>query len=205
MSPILNLSWNDGSHGSKGTYAIAGDSVSTYESGTSYEAKIGITAKVPEIFKANISAGKEVTYSTETSVKTKFGQEIEASLYNLTSRSKGLNLDALDISTFWFRHEDGVKWWFYDSLGDQRPWYIAYIVDNAKKGKIISLAPVNGQNLKSSEMLFAWRCDGFEPDNYTFYITNIGHVTPSAILYQQSTGKETEISVNGFQPKPGTT
>jgi len=205
LNPILNLSWTDGSHGSKGTYAISGDSVSTYESGTSYEAKICVTAKIPEIFKANISAGKEVTYTNETSVKTKFGQEIEASLSNLTAKSKGLNIEELNISTFWFRHEDGVKWWFYDSLGDQRPWYIAYIVDNVEKGAIIPLAPFDGQELKSSEMLFAWKAKGCEPEQYTFYITNIGRVTPSAVVYRQSTGKSATISVSDFKPEPGKT
>ena len=205
LSPIMNLSWDDGAHGSKGTYAISNDSVSTYESGTTYEAKIGVTVKVPEIFKANISAGSEVNYSTETSIKTKFGQEIEASLYNLTSRSKGPNIGSLDISTYWFRNEDGVKWWYYDELGDQRPWYIAYIVNDARTGKILPLTPGNGQNLKSSELLFAWKAEGFEADNYTIYITTIGHVTPSAVIIERSTGKAEEISLNDFNPHPGTT
>lgn len=205
LSPILNLSWDDGAHGSKGTYAISNDSVSTYESGTSYEAKVGVTVKIPEIFEAKISAGNEVTYACETSVKTKFGQEIEASLYNLTTRSKGPIIGSLDISTYWFRNEDGVKWWYYDGLGDQRPWYIAYVVNEASKGRILPLVPGNGQKLKSSELLFAWKARDFEPDNYTFYITTIGHVSPSAVIFERSTGTVDEISLNDFNPQPGTT
>ncbi len=205
LSPIMNLSWDDGAHGSKGTYAISNDSVSTYESGTTYEAKIGVSLKIPEIFKANISAGNEVNYSTETSVKTKFGQEIEASLYNLTSRSKGPKIESLDISTYWFRNEDGVKWWYYDELGDQRPWYIAYIVNQARIGKILPLVPGNGQELRSSELLFAWKAEDFEADNYTFYLTAIGHVSPSSVIIERSTGKAEEISLDDFSPQPGTT
>ncbi len=205
MSPILNLQWTDGAHGSKGTYAIAGDSVTTYESANSYEAKVGVTVKIPEIFEATLTYGQEVNYSNETTVKTRFGQEIEASLSNLTSKSKGPNISQLQISTYWLRNEDRVKWWFYDELGDQRPWYIAYLVDYVSEGKIIPLTPENGQNLKASAMLFAWQAEKIEPDKYTFFITTLARVTPSSVVYQRETGNNTGISITDFTPVPGTT
>lgn len=205
ISPIFNVSWSDHSNGNVASLNVSHDSTSSYESSNTYEWKFGAQVKIPKVFDLDVSAsyGQDLCYSNETTVKTRFGNEIEVSLKNLKDKADGVNLSYLDIGVFWFRPEDGVKYWYWDSLADQRPWYIAYIV-NSCQTKIIPIVPVSGTKIKESEIIFSWKTVDGDLGDYTLYISKSPFIRPSTTIEQKSTGDKTSTTIR-IQPEKGIT
>jgi hypothetical protein len=208
MQSCVTLGWDDLSNGQTEFLSVSLDSTSSSEATNSYEVKVeaGVSYSGAEVFEisAKVSAGYEYTYTTETKVQTEFKNEITASLDNLYSQVDGLNISHLSMNGYWFWPEDNQDWWFYDSLGSQQPWYLAWIVNTAY-AKLQLLSPGNKSELEDTELLFSWQVEEGDLKDFTFYLSKSPGISVKNILFKEAVGDVTQYSVPGFKPEKGIT
>jgi hypothetical protein len=205
LSPFTDIFWEDPYQGSEGSFSEVKDTTSAYSSSNSYEVTVSASGSLPEIFSAGINVGTEVDYENEVTVTTEFSKTLTVSLNNLIQKKYGINISHLDISAYWFRPEHHHAWWYYDSLiNEQKPWYIAYIV-NTCEGKILPLLPVSNGIIKESELLFSWELQGAEFKDLTFFVANSTPISQSNILHKEDVTVKRQINPDGFQPEKGKT
>jgi hypothetical protein len=193
-------SWKSPQPGTSSTFEELTDSTTEYEHKISYSVEASFSGKKPDIFEIEGSAGVEVSYSTSTKNETEIGTLLEVNLETLTERSLGVNFGEYSVDTYWFRPEDW-DWWFYDSLGDQRPWYIAYMV-NYNLGKLNLLSPVADEKIQGGGKWFSWSATGFKPAEFQLFILKSPHISPSSILMRYCTGVSTEFYVPDLPSDP---
>jgi|GEM_PF-972836 len=189
MGAVCAATWKSPGKGQTGNFEVLKDTTSEYATQTKYQADATTTFAIPEVFKARISGGHEINYETSTENESSVTKKAEVSLGNLTEATLGPQITSYIVSTYWFRSED-YDWWFYDSLGTDRPWYLAYVVNSVNQ--LLSLtSPLPGENLKSSGALFNWEPVGFEPVGCTFILSTTAHITPPRIVYKADCGTMT--------------
>ncbi|MDD4604196.1 MAG: T9SS type A sorting domain-containing protein [Bacteroidales bacterium] len=204
LSPICHPTWDSPGDGQAKTYEITSSSTDSYEQSMEYEVTAGLSVKVPKVFSVGVSGSYKVNYTTESSVTDKFGTEIKCSLANLNSVKAGTKISSLDISTYWFRNNNGVNWWYYQYFGDQRPWYIAYIV-NPTKAEIQLLSPQNHAVTDNKNLFFNWEDEYQNLSDYELLISKSSPIDNTTIIYKQSAGDAKASIPSGFQPEVGIT
>jgi hypothetical protein len=204
LKPICTPTWTSPGDGQSKTYEITGQSTDSYEQTMEYEVNAGMSIGVPKVFDVGISGGYKVSYTTETSVTDKFGTEITCSLANLNSNKAGTKIERLGISTYWFRNNNGVNWWYYKYFGDQRPWYIAYIVNTVSDG-IRLLSPANHAVTGEKELFFSWEDEDQRLSDYELVISTSSPIDNTTVVFRQSAGDENSTLPSGFRPQAGKT
>jgi hypothetical protein len=204
LSPIITATWTSGNIGQGGTYNIENNASESYEQTTEYEANVSVGVGVPAIFKTNVSGGYKVSYSSETTVTNKFGTEIEIDMSKLKSHNSGPNVEFLNLSAYWFKNSDNPNWWFYDSLGDQRPWYIGYIV-NGVIPVIKLISPQNKALTVEQDLFFTWETERGHLDDLKLVISSSSPIMNSNIIYEESIKNGNGLMLSGFKPEPGKT
>jgi hypothetical protein len=106
------------------------------------------------------------------------------------------------VKVFWFRNSKNPDWWFYDSLGDQRPWYIGYFA-GLTNGKINLLTPENGISAENENLFFSWESDNAELKDYTLVLATESPIQNENIVFRQAVGSEKGFALSGFKPEPG--
>ena len=186
LQPVCTPTWGNPQPGQTATFAVVQDTSSEYAHATSYSVDATYTGKKPEVFEVQVTAGLEVGYETSTENECSLSKKVEVSLHNLAEKSKGINLNSYKVSAYWFKPED-YDWWFLDSTGAEKPWYIAYTVSSVT-ASVNLLSPENGEALKNSGMLFRWDVVDFVPVEYSLFICRSTQVTPSNTIYRLNTG-----------------
>ncbi len=208
IQSCVTIGWDNLSGGQTDVLTVSVDSSSSSKATNSYEVNVeaGASSGVADVFKisAKVSTGYEYTYSTETKIQTEFKSEISASLDNLNAQVDGLNISHLSMNGYWFWPEKNQDWWFYDSLGSQKPWYLAWIVNTAYT-KLQLLSPGNKSELEDTELLFSWQVEEGELKDFTFYLVNSPDISAKTILYKGEVGDVTQYSIPGFTPEKGVT
>lgn len=194
LKPTCEPTWSSPGVGDIESFEYLTDSITEYEHKTSYEVDVSFSGKKPEAFEAGASFGNEVSYSTSTLNKTEMGSKLQISLEHLTEQSLGVNISTLILEAYWFRAED-YDWWFYDSLGTERPWYIAYIVGDAYN-KITLIAPTAEEYVNDKGKLFSWQATGFVPRKFELLISSSPQVSPSSILMEIDAGTFTNYYIS---------
>ena len=212
-APLDNLSWTDKENGTSMNYSIASGTSSKYTYSNGFEEQVSIGMKVPEVFQFSVYESNELQYSTTVENETQFGNEIGASLKNLTSRTLGVNIGYLDMDVYWLYYDSisngsggytYTNWWLYDQLKGMKPWYVGYRVVTVN-ANIKLLSPENNCKSKNTGLLFTWTTEGEETGNFTFYISRSCNFNPSAILYSQTTADQKYHDPLSFKPEPATT
>jgi len=195
IQPICNPSWTNPDEGQTGTFTLAVDTSSEYSNKTSYKVDASFTGQKPKVFKVQVSAGYDVNYETSTENECTLSKKVEVSL-NMAEKSKGINFNSYIVHAYWFKPED-YQWWFYDSTGTDRPWYIAYSVSSLTKS-ISLLTPSAGEQPKNTGMFFSWSATGIDPVEYTLVICKARQVTPSQTVFRASVGLNTNHYLAGL-------
>ncbi|MCX6277937.1 MAG: T9SS type A sorting domain-containing protein [Bacteroidetes bacterium] len=186
IQPICSPSWQNPHAGQTGTFTTVADTSSEYSNKTSYSAEASFKGKKPKCFESKVSVGHEVSYETSTANESKLSKKVEVSLKNMSEKTWGINFNSYIVHAYWFKPEE-YDWWFYDSTGTDRPWYIGYSVSNLTKS-INLLAPAAGKQPKNAGMLFSWNATGFEPVEYTLFICKSANITPSQTVFKVNAG-----------------
>ncbi|MCX6286173.1 MAG: T9SS type A sorting domain-containing protein [Bacteroidetes bacterium] len=211
--PLDNLSWTDKENGTSMNYSITNGTSSKYTYSNGFEEQVSVGMKIPKVFQFSVYESNELQYSTTVENETQFGNEIGASMKNLTSRTLGVNIGYLDMEVYWLYYDsisDGsggytyTNWWYYDQLKGMKPWYVCYRVITVN-ARIKLLSPENGCKPENAGLLFTWATEGEELGNFTFYISKSCNFSPSGIVYQQSAGDLKYLDPRSFKPEPGTT
>ena len=128
------------SNGTSATLSKSKERSNSYTHTHGYEIKAGTDITIiPGVFSINDEAGLEWEYESEVENSSKISNSFTVSLKSLTDPAKGILVDELDVDTYFFFNEDGVKnkdWWYYDyfNTGDEnivKPWYIAHVVTSS--------------------------------------------------------------------------
>lgn len=201
LMPVYTSTWTSPNPGEIGSFEKITDSITEYEHKTAYSISASFTGKKPEVFEVGVSAGLDLSYTTSTKNMTELGTKLEISLMNLTEAALGVNFSELVLETYWFKPED-YKWWYYDSLGTERPWYIAYIVDHAR-GKVNLTTPGANEDIKGNSQLFSWQADGFKPKKCTLFLSTSPHITPSSTIMKIDAGTVTDYFIPNMPPDIG--
>ncbi len=204
LLPICTPTWTSPGDGQSKTYEIASMSTDSYEQSMEYEVNAGVSVGVPKVFEMGVSGGYKVNYTTETSVTNKFGTEITCSLTNLNSKNAGTNIERLGISTYWFRNNNGINWWYYKYFGDQRPWYIAYIV-NTVSDAIQLKVPANHEETGEKELFFSWEDEYQNLSDFELVISSSSPIDNTTVVFRQSAGDMRGTLPSGFRPEAGKT
>ncbi len=204
LTPICRPTWDSPGNGSWKKYDITSSTTDTYEQTMEYEVSAALSAEVPDVFKMGVSGSYKVSYTTESSVTDKFGTEIRCSLENLNSVKAGTKISSLDISTYWFRNNNGVNWWYYKYFGDQRPWYIAYVV-NLNKDGIRLLSPQNHAVMDDNDLFFNWEDEYQNLSDFELLISKSSPIDNTTVICRQSAGDSKGSIPSGFQPEAGKT
>jgi len=202
--PVSTPSVTDFAGNSSG-FTIKNDNTSSTETSTSYDVDADVTLKVPLIFEIGVSAGNDVKYTNETTVKSTFGQNIMCEM-NSKFAFEGLRLKDESISLYWFRPNDNVDYWYFqsDSSMGNKPWYLAYIV-SLNTSKVHLISPTSGITITESELLFSWKPERLDDAEYLFLIATTQTLKRSTIVYEENVGSKTESNPAGFKPEKGTT
>ena len=193
-------SWANSNPGDVSTFDEISDSTTEFEHKISYSVDASFSGTKPEVFEIEGSAGVEVSYSSSTKCETELGTLLEVNLENLTEASLGVNIKGYTVDPYWFRPEDW-DWWFYDSLGDERPWYIAYMVQNVRD-ELNLISPAADEKVRGSGKLFSWSAAGFEPEEYQLFLSTSPHISPSSTIKRYYTGTSTEFYVPDLPSAP---
>ena len=204
LRPIITATWTGGEVGQGGTHNIEENASESYEHSTEYEVDVSVGVGVPAIFKTSVSGDYKASYSNKTTVKNTFGTEIEIDISNLKSQNTGPNIEFLSMSAYWFLYSSNPNWWFYDSLGDQRPWYIGYIV-NGVIPSIKLISPQNKALTEEQDLFFTWEIERGHLDDLELVISNSSMISNSSIIYQEPIKNGNGMMLSGFKPEPGKT
>jgi len=204
LIPICHPTWDAPGDGQLKIYDIAANSTDTYEQTQEYEVTAGLGVEVPKAFSINVSGSYKVSYTSETSVTDKFGTEITCSLANLNSVNAGPKISSLDVSTYWFRNNNNINWWFYKYFGDQHPWYIAYII-NPTKAAIRLVSPPDHAIAGDKNMFFNWEDEYDNLSDYELVISNSSPIDNTTIICRQQVGDSKASIPSGFYPEAGKT
>jgi len=197
LQPICSPSWSSPNPGQTGTFLTAADTSSSFDTKKSYKVDASFTAKKPHVFELETSVGYEVNYETSTENEWKLSKEVEVSLKNMTEKSLGLNFNSYVVHAYWFKPED-YDWWFYDSTGTDRPWYVAYSVSNLT-ASVNLISPLAGAKPDSNGILFIWEATDIDPAEYALFISKSPYVSPSGTVYRLNTGLNTNYFVADLQ------
>jgi hypothetical protein len=201
LQPIGPVNWTAGIAGEEYALSETSSTSTTTESASSYEQELSIGAKLPEVFKISASESSEVAYSSETQQETEYGTDVEVSLVNLINMTDGINIPGYNFGIYWFK-PDQANWWYMDSLGTQRPWYIGYIV-NSTGAKLEPLSPAPGSHIRGPEMLFSWKATGADLHEYKFFIADAPAIGPGTTIYKSICGDKTAVNPVDFLAEPG--
>lgn len=204
VGPLFSLSWSSPSNGSHESYVITTTTSTSYANTDTYNVQSSLGVKIPKIFDLKVTGGYQVSYGNETTTKTTFGQKIDASMSNMMEKSQGVNNSYVETAVYWLKPESNPDWWFYDSLGGCKPWYIAYAVGDYHP-KIRLLSPAGGSTIETNDLVFSWNAEEEQVGDYTFYLLSTPMVAPEYTIFKKKVGALTQCSAEGFVPGPGKT
>ena len=193
LFPVCTPTWSSPNPGDVLTFETLKDSITENNHKTTYNVGASFSGKKPDVFQASVSVASEVSYSTSTKHETEMGTRLQVSLHNLTEESLGVNFGEYIVETYWLRPEDW-DWWFYDSLGDQRPWYILYMV-NSTQGKLNLISPASEEKVEGRGKWFSWSATGFKPVEYQLFLSKSPHISPSSTIMRFYTGASEDYFV----------
>ena len=196
IQPVCNPTWSNPEAGQTGTFITVSDTASEYSNTTSYKVDASYVGKKPKVFEYQVSASHDVNYETSTENESKLSKKVEVSLKNMAEKSKGINFNSYIVHTYWFNPED-YAWWYLDSTGTDRPWYIAYSVSGLS-ASILLRSPAPGEQLKNTGMLFMWDATGLDPAEYSLFISTTQNVTPSHTVYRETAGLNTNYYLSSL-------
>lgn len=212
LQPAFQLDWTSGS---SGTTDIVSSEIKDETSNKNnrtwefdVEAGIGSTQKIPDICKIeknlSVGAGYKTSLMSETTTTTSYGHKISASLEGLIEKNAGINTSGLHMLGYLFRPEDKPDWWYFDSLGGQKPFYLAWVVQSAPHS-IKLQSPSNGSLLKNGDLFFTWMPDMGELHDYELLVSKSANICYPNAVYRKQVGKANALSAPDFHPEPGTT
>lgn len=198
--PDVILNWDNNHNGTIGHIETTYDSLTSNAVSKDFKFQGSVTYenKNPSIFKISKASGFGIlqgTYTSESSVRTEFGNAVTLSLNNLFSQSDGVNISHLHENVYLFTWERDSTLWVYDSLGDSHPWYIAYLATDVSK-MIDLLAPENGSTLGESDLQFAWEVVNGELQDCRIVISNSPQIDKGSIIYQEKTDTRSVASIS---------
>ncbi|MFO7613481.1 MAG: hypothetical protein R6W71_02475, partial [Bacteroidales bacterium] len=202
-SPITTKAWLDGTHGGTFKFKETNKTVQSQETKNTYKWEEGSSFEIPGIFNVAVNMEQEISYSSEYTYETVIGDEVEISLYNLILQSQGVNFNEYQVRVYWFKPED-YQWWYLDSMDGQKPWYIAYIVEDLHT-RLMLMSPDPGSHLRGPDILFTWQPEEGILTDYELFISKNPSVGPNATIHRQYCGDKTVTSLKGFIPETGKT
>lgn len=134
----------ENSNGSEGSVIQSSGASNSFTQTHGFEIKVGgdVQYGVPKVF--NISGSEEVGFNWEYEITTEhttiLSDAFMVSLNSLTTISRGILVDELDITTYFFSNnkDNEVDWWYYDYYDfgvdkkHVKPWYIAHVVTSSR-------------------------------------------------------------------------
>ena len=208
--PISNLgsaTWYAPSQPVNISFEQAENTKTTSETSSSFDVKVSGSVKVPKVFKMDVELGYEVKYSAEVSSECEMGKEATLQINDyMSDLTGGLNMTKMSVDLYWLTPQDGVNYWYWDSLPvpGQRPWYIAYVAYQPMVS-IELLSPPDSSKVWNGEGIFTWTTGDSFDSNFEFYISASWPVRPASVIYSELTGHGTLATPYGFSPVPGKT
>jgi len=208
LVPCISLSWISPGTGNSWTIQTS-DEAKTSDSQTNswaFEVKAGYHEKVPDVCEIDIqlSTGYKGSLMSETTNTSEYGHKIFASLAQLSTKNYGVNIGRLSIDGYLFTNDVNPNWWFYDGLNHQKPFYLAWVVNDAEQS-LIAVTPPNGSIVEMNDLLFTWRPDHGTLEDYELLISKSTPIANPNIIYRKKSGNATAVSTGDFKPEPGTT
>jgi hypothetical protein len=125
-SPGITLNWDNNNPGGFGHISTTIDTTTSHGESRDYyiEGSITYQVKTPKIFQkftGSVIGVLNGKYTTETSVRTEFGDAVTLSLSNLYAQSDGVNISSLHENVYLFTWEQDSTLWIYDSLDGRHP------------------------------------------------------------------------------------
>ncbi len=206
-SKLTSSSWLAPGPPVNGSFESLVDTTVTTEGECSFEFKVTAEVKVPKIFEIKGSISYNISYSNEVSTSSTIGNDIELEI-NLSPEDANYinNPHSLYLDLYLFSNQDGIPYWYWDSLPspDQQPWYIAYVVASATK-QILLNTPGDHDAYDQAGTLFNWRAEDMADATFHLVIATSWPASPANVVYSESTGTETSATPFGFLPEPGKT
>lgn len=204
LLPIITATWTSGDEGQVYPYEITNNTSESWEQTTEYEVNVSTGVSVPSVFQSSISTSYKVNYTNETEITNSFGTEIECDLTNLKTHQTGPNTRFLSLSVYWFNNPLTHDWWYWDSLESQKPWYIAYYVnDEYESIKLIS--PQNKSLTEEEDLFFTWEIEGGNLYDVELIISKATPIDKYNLVYQESIGNRIGMMPSEFNPESGKT
>ncbi|MFO7614648.1 MAG: T9SS type A sorting domain-containing protein, partial [Bacteroidales bacterium] len=202
-NPIKTLYWLNGINGQNWVWEGTNDSTVSLESKNTYKWEETAGFGIPAIFTSTTHLQQEVSYSAESTCKTKFGTEVKVSLDGLELKTHGINFSEYYVDIYWFKPEE-YEWWYLDSTFGHKPWYLAYMVKGLHS-KLLLSTPQDASHLKGEDLLFTWQVEGEELKDFELFITNFPAVRQHTLIYSVKCGNMTAANLKDFSPEPGVT
>lgn len=140
-----STNWTNNQHGTTSSLMEESIETNSVSNAHSFEINIETGVEIPEVFKLSQENDFEWGYSATSTHSTSFKNDYEVSLYNMNEADNGINLQSLNIQTYFF--EPNIKvgneikdWWYYKYFPSYKPWYITHVVTGSEPLKIISPA-----------------------------------------------------------------
>ncbi|MCX6265954.1 MAG: T9SS type A sorting domain-containing protein [Bacteroidetes bacterium] len=208
LVPVISLSWKSPGNGNSmniqtSTEAKQSDSqTNTW----GFEVEAGYSENIPDVCKIDIklSTGYTGSLMSETSSVSDYGHKIFASLEQLSSQLYGVNVGQYSMDGYLFTNDVNPDWWFNEGLNNQKPFYFAWVVNDAEQS-LITVTPPNGGHITSNDLIFSWRPDHGTLQDYELLISKSTPIANPNIIYRKMIGDATETSTPDFIPEPGTT
>ena len=205
---VVSIAWQSGGNGGSEDLEVVSDttSVTSITNAWAFDVKVGLNLDVPAIasnFNISISTGTRGKITNETTTLNSYTSGISASLENLVDTADGIKIGYLVVEAYMLDPKD-APYWYLDSCGGQRPWYLAWVVSDATQ-KINLVSPSNNDRVDSSGAIFSWTPDFGELHDYEFFISKKARVDGPSAIYRKKMGDETNILVSDFKPEPGVT
>ena len=208
LFPCMSLSWMSPGSGNSCNIQTSMEAKQSDSQTNSWDFEVvaGYTEKIPHVcnIDAELSTGYSGSLMTETASTSEYGHKISASLTGLTSKNYGVNIGKLSMDGYLFTNDVNPNWWFYDSLTNQKPFYLAWVVNDAEQ-LLNTVTPPNGGHIRSNDLLFSWRPDHGTLEDYELVISKTTPIAKPNIIYRKKTGDALEASAADFKPEPGTT
>jgi hypothetical protein len=208
LFPCMSLSWMSPGSGNSCNIQTSEEAQQSDSQTNSWNFDVvgGYTEQIPKVCEIDIklSAGYSGSLMTETASTSEYGHKISASLSGLSSKNFGVNIGRLSMDGYLFTNEVNPNWWFYDSLNYQKPFYLAWVVNDAEQ-LLNTVTPPNGGHIRSNDLLFSWRPDHGTLQDYELVISKSSPIANPNIIYRKKTSDATEVYTGDFKPEPGAT
>jgi len=166
---------------------------------------LGVGVEIPHIFSFQVIAGFDYDYTRSSKTTTKFTQEIEFDMSNLThGASSAISQKCYTVNCFLFLPDDNPDWWYFQDttrLRGFKPWYIAYTVElvKDKTSELLNLIqPEPEEVFYVDEAVDFWWKDSLQRTK--LIISNAPTNSLKAIVYSGELNTKPASKVTGLEP-----